>query len=814
MKFYFTVVLFALFSSGLVVAQSSNLKIDPASIELKGQGEQIQIRVLNSKGEDVTSDCQFKSLNIQTVKVSSRGQVISGFAGQTQIEVSQGKLFELVPVKIIQADLGFSPSFEKDIQPILTRYSCNSGSCHGKQRGQNGFQLSLLGFDNDFDFYSLTSESRGRRIFPASPENSLLLKKASGQVPHGGGKKLPQDGNAYAQILSWLKSGQLRTQSSEPKVESIEIFPSEVRLTPSSKLQIKVVARLSNGISQDVTHLAAFQSSESVLASVDADGLVVAGPLPGEVAVMARFMEKFSVLMVTMPLPEINSEIVKSNLPRRIDSQHFIDQLISDKLEKLGLSPSKPALDHTYLRRVYLDLIGRLPTLEESRSWLADTASDKKEKLVLKLLERPDYSEFWANKWADLLRPNPYHVGMKAVFMLHTWLRDSFRKNLPYDQFARQIISAEGSTFRDGATVVVRDKRQPDELTTVISRLFLGIRLECAKCHHHPFEVYGQDDFYSFAAFFGRIGKKGNGISAPISGGEEMFFLAKKGDVKHLRTGEVMKPAPLKGKVMEFSESEDPRKALAAWITSDENPMFAKAAVNRIWADLMGRGLVDPVDDLRATNPSSNQALLDALADDFRKHHYDIKHLLYTITTSKAYGLSSVPNERNKGDTRNYSRHYRNRPRAEVLLDMVCDVTGVAENFPAMPAGSRAMEMWTFRSASEFLDSFGRPDPNQDPPCERSSDSTVVQALHLMNAKSIQAKILSEEGIAFKLAASPIAMELAIEQLYLSCYCRFPAKEERDSVLNIVKTKSQPRKQALEDLLWALINSPEFVLVD
>lgn len=808
---FILVLLAVIWSGGASLAWGvEQLSIDPPVIELKGPGEQAQIRVLNNKGEDVTADCVFKSQEVGIARVSAKGQVTSIKIGQTKIDVINGNNSQFVAVKISNSDLNSKVTFEKDLQPILTRYGCNSGPCHGKQRGQNGFQLSLLGFDNDFDFYALTSESRGRRIFPASPKDSLLLKKASGQVPHGGGKKLPEDSNAYAQVLDWIKSGQPRGAPDELKVVNIEILPSEVKMSPRTKVQTRVLARFSDGSSKDVTHLTAFQSSESVLASVDADGLIQSGPLPGEAAVMARFMEKFSVCLVTMPLPET----LNVNLPSRIDSQHYIDRLLSDKFVKLGLSPSALAADHTYLRRVYLDLIGRLPTPEESRSWLADTALDKKEKLALRLLSRPEYADFWANKWADLLRPNPFHVGMKAVFVLHTWLRDCFRRNLPYDQFAKQIIAADGSTFRDGASVVVRDKRQPDELTTVISRLFLGIRLECAKCHHHPFEVYGQDDFYHFAAFFGRIGRKGTGISAPISGSEEMFFLAKKGDVKHLRTGEVMKPAPLKGKIMEFTEDEDPRQALATWITSDDNPMFAKAAVNRIWADLMGRGLVDPIDDLRATNPPSNPALLDALADDFRKHHYDVKHLLYSIVTSKAYALSSKPNERNQGDTRNYSRHYRMRPRAEVLLDMVSDVTGVAENFPAMPEGSRAMEMWTFRSASEFLDSFGRPDPNQDPPCERSSDSTVVQALHLMNAKNIQAKIVDPAGIASKLASGSGSIESAIEELYLRCYCRFPTDAERNGVISLAKSKNQARKQTLEDLLWALINSPEFVLVD
>lgn len=810
MIFVIVLIFASLYFSTSYAFAAEGITLDPPVIDLKGSGEQIQLRVLNSKGEDVTFACVFKSLEPKTAKISIKGQVVSNNPGKTKIEVVSGNMVQLVPVNISNSEPNSMVTFEKDLQPILTRYGCNSGPCHGKQRGQNGFQLSLLGFDNDFDFHALTSESRGRRIFPASPKDSLLLKKASGQVPHGGGKKLPEDGNAYSKILEWIKAGQPRSTADEIKVVNIEIIPSEAKILPRSKVQTRVLARYSDGSSRDVTHLSAFQSSESVLASIDADGLIQSGPLPGEAAIMARFMEKFSVCMVTMPMPQS----INSIPPARIESEHYIDQLLSDKFLKLGLSPSGMAEEHTYLRRIYLDLIGRLPTPDESRSWLADKAPDKKEKLAIRLLSRPEYADFWANKWADLLRPNPYHVGMKAVFVLHTWLRDCFRKNMPYDQFARQIIAADGSTFRDGASVVVRDKRQPDELTTVISRLFLGIRLECAKCHHHPFEVYGQDDFYHFAAFFGRIGRKGTGISAPISGSEEMFFLAKKGDVKHLRTGEVMKPAPLKGKIMEFSEDEDPRKALANWITSDENPMFAKAAVNRIWADLMGRGLVDPVDDLRATNPPTNPALLDALADDFRKHHYDVKHILYSIVTSKAYALSSKPNERNQGDTRNHSRHYRIRPRAEVLLDMVSDVTGVPESFPAMPEGSRAMEIWTFRSASEFLDSFGRPDPNQDPPCERSSDSTVVQALHLMNAKNIQAKILSENGISAKLASGSTSIELAIEELYLRCYCRFPTSAERNGVISLAKSKNQTKRQTLEDLLWALINSPEFVLVD
>ena len=793
----------------LLINQQGNLKVEPALIQFQNLQDQVQLRVVDNLGVDFTSKATFKSSDTKTISVSATGEVKPLQSGNTSIIASFGKLTATSTVNS-QIDTSKVPTFEKDIQPILTRFGCNSGPCHGKQRGQNGFQLSLLAFDDDFDFGAIVTEARGRRIFPSSPESSILLMKATGAVPHGGGKKLDPESTAYKQLLSWIKVGTPRTPKSEPKIIALDITPANLILPPKTKVQVRAIAKFEDGTSKDVTHLSAFQSSESVLTSVDSKGLIETGSLPGEVAIMARYMEKFAICYVTMPL----TGATKSKLPARISSDHFIDTLLSNKFEKLGLSPSEPANDSVLVRRMYLDIIGRLPTPEETRAWLNEKSPDKVRNLAVQLVNRPEYAEFWANKWADLLRPNPYHVGIKAVFVLHTWLRDAFRKNLPYDQFSREIITAEGSTFRDGASVFIRDKRTPEEITTVVSRLFLGVRLECAKCHHHPFEVYGQEDFYQFAAFFARIGRKGVGISAPISGSEEMFFLSKKGTVKHPRTNEEMKPAPLKGKPMEFGEDEDPRAALAKWITSKDNNLFAKAGANRIWGDLMGRGLVDPVDDLRATNPPTNPELLDALAEEFRKSDFDMKKFIVTIVTSNAYRLSSVPNEKNLMDTRNHSRHYRNRPRAEVLLDMVCDVTGVKDSFPAMPQDSRAMEMWTFRSASEFLDSFGRPDPNQDPPCERLPDSTVVQALHLMNGKGVQAKILSDNGRAAQLAASPVSLESAVEELYLRCYSRMPTKQEMQKVLTLASDQKLNKRQALENVLWALINSPEFVLVD
>ena len=632
--------------------------------------------------------------------------------------------------------------------------------------------------------------------------------KPAGLVPHGGGKKLEVGDRAYDLILRWIRAGTPRTPADEPKLERITVFPSERLMKAKEEQQLVVTAHFSDGRSRDVTHLAMFQSNESALAAVSSDGLVKAGPIPGEAAITARFMEKFAVCSILIPQPKTIPADVYAKLPRK----NFIDELVWAKLQKLNIVPSGPAKDATFLRRAYLDVIGRLPTPEEVRGFLEDPSPDKRERLIDALLERPEYADFWANKWADLLRPNPYRVGIKAVLSLDTFLRDSFRQNKPHDQFVREIVAAQGSTWRNGATVVFRDRREPDEIATMVSQLFLGVRLECAKCHHHPFEIWSQDDFYSLAAFFARIGRKGTGVSPPISGSEEVVFGTGKGTVKHPVTGQVLLPRTLLGAPMTIDDDTDPRRVLADWIVSDKNPYFAKVAVNRVWADVMGRGLVEPIDDLRATNPPTNGPLLDALAERFRKEKYDFKKLLRTILTSYVYGLTSEPNPDNVADLRNYSRHYRQRLRAEVLLDAVGDVTGIRDKFTAAPIGTRAMALWTVRTESFFLDAFSRPDPNQDPPCERSPETSVVQALHLMNAPALNQKVASDTGRAAELAGSKKSPDEIVAELYLMTYARLPDDREREICRKLFTGAA--RRQAVEDVMWSLLNTPEFVMKD
>jgi len=737
-------------------------------------------------------------------------------------------------------------TFENDVQPLLTRYSCNSGPCHGKSRGQNGFALSLLGFDADFDYDALVFEGRGRRVFLAAPDTSLMLQKATAQLPHGGGTRFPIDSKPYRLLRAWIRDGAPRTPPDAPQLVRVVVEPESQSLAPHESFQLQAFAEYSDGTRRDVTDASAFQTNDATIASIDPDGRLQAGPIPGEAAVMVRYQNNLAVCRVTIPLPDAVPDEVYARLPRR----NRVDELVWDKLQLLGMLPSPPADDATFLRRAYLRAIGRLPTPEEARAFLelpeppaqptpatgavveaqveskaeaeagdpgdlllSEAQVAKRQLLVDQLLERPEYADFWANKWADLLRPNPYRVGMKAVWTLDAWLRQSFRENKPYDEFVRELVTARGSTWRNGATVVFRDRPQAEEIGSSLSQLFLGVRLECAKCHHHPFEVWSQDDFYGFASFFARVGHNG-GLSPPISGSEEVVFTRPSGTVKHGRTGEPVEPKTLGGAPVEVAADDDPRQPLAEWMTATTNPFFARVMANRVWAELMGQGLVEPVDDLRATNPASNEPLLDFLADEFRRSGYDIKQLIALIMKSHVFGLSSTPGERNVTDLKNFSRYYRQRLRAEVLLDAVNDVLDVEESFAAMPPGSRAMQVWTHRTSSLFLDTFGRPDANQDPPCERTSDSTTPQILHLMNSPELNRKLALDSARPAQLASSDATNAELVEQAYLLVYSRPPRPDEAATALAILPDDAQARRSAVEDLFWALLNTPEFLYID
>ena len=787
------------------------LRILPDQVRLSGDNPRQQLIVtgrVDGRDVDLTRRVSLTSADPAIARIDAEGIVRPVKEGRTSITSRWQGATSRVEVEVSRFGDLRSLDFERDVQPILTRLGCNAGPCHGKQRGQNGFQLSLLGFDSDFDHAALVKEARGRRVFFPAPEESLLLRKPIGADPHGGGVRLDPQSDEYQTLLRWIAAGAPRRQPDAPALKEVTVQPQELVMADDEQRQLIVTATYDDGSQRDVTALTTFQSNEDPIAAVDEHGLITAGQVTGEVAVMARYQGHFAVARATVPLGgQIGPET--ANLPRA----NFIDEHVANTLNRLSLTASDPAPEEKFLRRAYIDIVGRSPTADEAREFLNDSSPEKRSNLVDRLLERPEYAEHWANKWADLLRPNPYRVGIKATLNYDHWIRDSFRRNKPYDQFVRELITGQGSTFHHGNVTLFRDRRTPDELTTIVSQLFLGVRLECAKCHHHPFEVWGQEDFYSFAAYFARVGRKGRGVSPPISGSEEMVFSGTSGAVKHPLTDETMQPRPLFGEAIATEADEDPRIALAEWITSPENPFFAQTMANRVWADLMGRGLVEPVDDLRATNPPTNPELLAALGDHFSNSGYDIKQLIRAIATSNTYGLSSMPNERNVVDTRNFSRHYRQRLRAEVLLDSVSQITGVPEQFDAMPPGSSAKEVWTHRVGSLFLDAFGRPDPNQDPPCERTSDSTVVQTLHLMNSPRLHGKVTSDSGRAAELAESERTPAEIVRELYLWTYNRPPDEEELQIATELYDNEAD-RRQTTEDLLWALLNTAEFVYKD
>jgi hypothetical protein len=700
-----------------------------------------------------------------------------------------------------------APTFVNDVLPILSRAGCNAGKCHAKPAGQSGFRLSVFAYDPRSDYRAIVKEIRARRVSPASPDQSLLLKKPTMAVEHGGGRRLKKTSDAYQTLLRWIQSGMPYAHAGTPALAGVEIIPKEQRYDKLATRSLRAVARYSDGSTRDVTALADFSSTDTSVAAVDENGLVTVADTCGETAIVARYMGRVDVARVTVAADKVLPDSLYAALPEN----NFIDRLVYNRLKSLGLSPSEGCTDAEFLRRASLDAIGVLPTPEQARGFLADSDPQKRNNLIDRLLDDPRYADHWASKWADLLRPNPFRAGVKSVYILDQWLRESFRQNKRYDQFVREILLARGSTHRDGPVVVLRDKREPTDIAAFTSQIFLGVRMECARCHHHPNEKWSQEDFYQLAAFFGPLKRKGQGISAPISGEPEYVWFAPGGEVKHPVTDELMKPRALDAPIEQIDPKRDPRELLAAWMTGCDNPYFARAAVNRGWAELMGRGIVHPVDDFRASNPPTNGPLLDALAKDFVDHGYDLKHLVRTIMRSRAYQRSSAPNASNVADARNFSRWYRRRPSAEVLLDAMSDVTGVREPLQGAPPDARAVQAWNYRIESDFLDAFSRPNASADPPCERDGGGSVVQALHLMNSARLVAKLANSSGRAAALAGSQRTPREIVEELYLAAYSRFPTTEEMDAAVAAFSQDGATRQTATEDILWALVNSAEFV---
>ena len=698
-------------------------------------------------------------------------------------------------------------SFIKDVLPILSKAGCSAGACHAKAEGQRGFSLSVFAYDTRKDWQEITEDAFGRRVFPAYPEESLIYRKATLAMPHEGGQRIAPGSESAKVLLQWIREGMAYQHEGEATLSRVTVEPASGVYRKGAGQSLKVTAYFSDDSKRDVTALAEFVSNDNGMATVTDAGRITVGQLNGEGTVVARYMGQVAISRVTVPAEKKIAAAQYAALP----AHNFIDELAYAQFQRLGFLPSELCSDEEFLRRASLDTIGRLPTIKEARAYLDDKAKDKRAKLTERLLADPAYADHWANKWADLVRPNPDRAGLKSVYVLDQWLREAFRKNLPMDAFAREMITATGSTHRFGPTVVYRDKRTPDEMAKIFSQVFLGTRLECARCHNHPNEKWSQRDFYSLAAYFAQVKRKGAGVSPPISGGTEWFYHGASGSVSHPVTGETLPPRAPDSEPAKMAAGDDARQKLVDWMAKLDNPFFARAMVNRVWGAHFGKGLVEPVDDMRASNPPVNAALLDALAAHFVKLKFDQKALIRTILSSRLYQLSSEPNATNAVDTRNFSRSYRRRLSAEVLLDAVSDVTGVPTSFTATWNGARALETWNFKIGSEFLDAFGRPNSSSDPPCERNTKGTVVQALHMMHSEILHAKITHADGRAAKLAASDKAPAEIAEEVFLVSLNRRPTATESKQIAAYFEKKKEDRKGAVQDLLWAVLNTAEFL---
>ncbi|WP_417394103.1 DUF1549 and DUF1553 domain-containing protein [Gimesia chilikensis] len=706
--------------------------------------------------------------------------------------------------------------FTTDVVPLLTRLNCNSGGCHGKSTGQNGFKISLLGFDPAMDYSAIARETRGRRIFPGDPDRSLLLLKATGLVPHGGGRLLEADSADYALLYDWIEQGAIGPHPDDPEIIKIELSPGNRVFQQRSGLKLQVTAHFSDGTQRDVTHQSIYESNYPEIGKVDQEGLITTQSRGGVFAVMARFGEKITVFQGVVPYHSEGQQKLTGYPSEKQLSK--IDQHLVVQWKKLGILPSKPVDDATFIRRVTLDICGTLPTVDEVRQYLADSRPDKRERLIDRLLERPEYASYFALRWSDILQNRGSGYGTRnqraGTMLFSAWIRDSIAANKPYDRFVTELLTATGRQAQNPPAIWYRSVRSTPDYVESVAQAFLGVRVQCAQCHHHPAERWSEDDYYSFAAIFSRVGRKGGFADAEVPT-NEVIYLKDEGEVHNPRSGRLMQPRPLGGPDFKVSRFDDPRRNLAKWMTSPENPFFARTMVNRMWGHFFGRGIIHPIDDARSTNPPTNPVLLDELAYDFAANGYDVKQLIREITNSYAYRLSSNPNETNAEDSQCFARYYPKRLSAEVLLDGISQVLDVPTVFPGgpgvFPEGMRAVNLPDENVRFNFLDVFGRPARTSACECERTVDPALSQALELVNSKEIQRKLTDKNGYIELLASNQKTHSDNVREIFVRTLSRPPRISEVETAVKYLNSEKN-RHEAYRSLVWALLATNEFMM--
>lgn len=697
-------------------------------------------------------------------------------------------------------------SFRNHVIPVLTRLGCNSGACHGAAAGKGGFKLTLRGYDPEADFAVLTRQALGRRVNPVEPARSLVLLKPTMAIGHGGGKRMEPGSLEYKVLSEWIASGATPPSEGDARVIRLDVSPKATTLAAGAEQSLKVLAHYTDGHAEDVTRWVKYSVADASIAAVGEDGNVkMIGH--GETAVSIWYQSQVSFARVANPFPhKINPEVFASS-PRH----NFVDELVLKKLQTLQLAPSAQASDREFIRRAFLDATGTLPTPREIERFLADGAPGKRAKLIDELLARAEFADYWANRWSDVFLVSSYKLGETAMWSFYNWIRDSVAANKPWNQLAREIITANGNTLENGAANYYVMHKEVTDLTENVSMAFLGMSITCARCHNHPLEKWTQKQYYQMANLFARVGMK-NGTRA----GDVQVYTNPAGEVNHPRLNKPLPPAPLDGTPLTLDAAQDRRAHLADWLTSPDNPYFARALVNRVWKNFMGRGLVEAVDDMRATNPPSNEELLTALTNDFTARNFDVKHLIRTIMNSAAYQRSSKPNEFNQPDEKYYARYLLKRLPAEVLLDAITQVTGVDTEFPGYPAGTRAVQLPDARVNSYFLSIFGRPPRVTTCECERSAEPSVPQALHVINGDTINQKLRAPNSVVDALVKLGASDETVIQHVYTAALSRPASPAELRQLQTMLQETSasnavNARRQAIEDLIWAVLTSKEFM---
>jgi Protein of unknown function (DUF1553)/Protein of unknown function (DUF1549) len=823
-----------------IVGQPISVVVQPDTIRLVGPQAMQQIivtgRYRDGGERDLTPFCVLSADRADVVSIGPSGFLQPLKNGSTTLVVQAGQQTARVPVVVTDFDKPQPISFGREFMAALSVGGCNAGACHGIPSGRGGFRLSLRGYNPAADYVELTRDVLGRRTDRLTPEASLIYLKALGRVPHEGGQRFGVHSVPAKIIRSWLKEGMPDDLAALPALKKLEIVPGpRVCVAPARWQQLAVLAHFADGAVRDVTRLTVFTSSDDGLARVDANGLVELRQA-GEAAILCRYLDTIQCVRLTYLEPR--KDFLWTNPPEH----NAVDRNVFARLKQMNILPSDLCTDQEFLRRAYLDLCGILPTPEEVRTFLADTSTNKRASLIDQLLERPEFADFWTHKWLDLLRCNRLTIQIKGSHVFRDWLRGHVANNTPWSQVARELLTANGSTFANPPTnfyrgtynnkapVVVRD---PQALAETTAQLFFGVRLQCAQCHNHPFERWTQDDYYQMAAWFSQVKAKGDpvqpGIAPPpypwmLREDAIVVYSARTGEVAQPRTGKLMAPKVLGVPAPIIPPNVDRRQVLADLVTAPDNPFFARATVNRLWFHLLGKGIVDPPDDFRDSNPPANEALLDALAREFVDHKFDMKHVIRLIANSRTYQLSAHPNTTNQNDDKYFSHALvkSKRMSAEVLLDALCTATGSPEKFTGFPEGTRAVQLpdgavvftggqYASWDRHPFLKAFGQPAREMACECEREGDVTVARVLELKNGATIQQKIRAPDNRLGKLLARKAPDGEILNELFLATLSRPPLPHEVKAALDVV-ARSEDKRAAWEAVQWALLTTNEFLL--